>query len=42
MRGLAWATLFLGLCLLPGNGDGVAWLRLIIFLISACTISAGL
>ena len=42
MRGLALATLFLGLCLLPGSGDGVSWSRLIIFAATVGTIFAGL
>jgi hypothetical protein len=42
MRGLALATLFLGLCLLPGTGDGVTWLRLINFVAAVGMICVGL
>jgi hypothetical protein len=43
MRGLALATLFLGLCLLkPDDGDGIPWLRLITFVATVGTIFAGL
>jgi hypothetical protein len=43
MRGLALATLFLGLCLLkPDDGDAVPWLRLITFVAAAVSICVGL
>jgi 1,4-dihydroxy-2-naphthoate octaprenyltransferase len=41
MRGLALATLFLGLCLAKPD-EAAVWLRLIIFLIAMVMICAGL
>jgi hypothetical protein len=43
MRGLALATLFLGLCLVkPEEAEAVPWLRVIIFWIALAAICAGL
>jgi hypothetical protein len=43
MRGLAFAMLFLGFCLLKADdGDAVPWMRLVTFWIASLTICAGL
>jgi hypothetical protein len=43
MRGLALATLFLGLCLLkPDDADAVPWLRLLTFIAAVSLICVGL